>query len=68
MLAVFEKAIGKPPEELKLPKMGLENMKSRQEIAEIFRSLWPESTVYNLPNGNFMAMSHENESPLQPRY
>ncbi|XP_041026064.1 stem-specific protein TSJT1-like [Juglans microcarpa x Juglans regia] len=69
MLAVFEKAIGKPPEELKLPSMGtLENMKSRQEIAEIVRSLWPESMVmYNLPNGNFMAMSHENESPLQPR-
>jgi hypothetical protein len=24
--------------------------------------------VYNLPNGNFMAWAHENESPSQPRY
>ena len=66
MLIVFEK----PPEELKLPStlMGLENMKSRQEIGEIIRSFWPESMVYNLRNGNFMASSHENESPSQPRY
>lgn len=60
MLVVFEKAIGKPPEELKLPSTGLENMKSRQEIGEIIWSFWPESMVYNLPNGNFMALSHEN--------
>lgn len=68
MLAVFEKAVGKPPEELKLPSTGLENMKSRQEIGEIIRSFWPQSMVYNLRNGNFMALSHENESPSQPRY
>ena len=68
MLAVFEKAIGNPPEELKLPSMGLETMKSRQDIVEIVRSLWPDSTVYSLANGNFMASSHENESPSQPRY
>lgn len=68
MLAVFEKAIGNPPEELKLPSMGLESMKSRQEIAEIVRSLWPECTVYGLSNGNFMASTHENGSPSQPRY
>lgn len=67
MLAVFEKAIGNPPEELKLPSMGIEYMKSRQEIADVTRSLWPESTVYNLPNWNFMALSPENENPLQPR-
>jgi hypothetical protein len=70
MLVVFEKAVGKPPEELKLPSTltGLENMKSRQEIGEIIRSFWPESMVYNLRKGNFMALSHENESPSQPRY
>ncbi|KAF3949847.1 hypothetical protein ACB098_05G084900 [Castanea mollissima] len=67
MLAVFEKAIGNPPEELKLPSMGLETMKSRQDIVEIVRSLWPDSTVYSLANGNSMASSHENESPSQPR-
>ena len=48
--------------------MGLETMKSRQDIVEIVRSLWPDSTVYSLANGNFMASSHENESPSQPRY
>lgn len=68
MLAVFEKAIGNPPEELSLPSTGLKNSKSRQEIAEIFQSLWPESTLYNLSNENFMALSHEDESPLLPRY
>ncbi|KAJ0081649.1 hypothetical protein Patl1_10771 [Pistacia atlantica] len=67
MLAVFEKAIGNPPEELSLPSTGLTNSKNRQEIAEIFQSLWPESTLFNLSNGNFMALSHEDESPLLPR-
>lgn len=68
MLVVFEKAIGKLPEGLQLPSTRLENMKSRQEIGEIIQSFWPESMVYNLPNGNFMAWAHENESPSQPRY
>ncbi|KAI4299371.1 hypothetical protein L6164_032838 [Bauhinia variegata] len=45
--------------------MGLENSKSPDEILEIFRSQWPNSTVYNLPNGNFMALPHE-ESPTHP--
>ncbi|KAH7568932.1 hypothetical protein ACOSP7_012047 [Xanthoceras sorbifolium] len=68
MLAVFEKAIGKPPHEFSLiPSSGLGSLKSQQEIAEIFKSSWPQSTLYNLSNGNFMALSHEDESPLHPR-
>lgn len=68
MLAVFEKAIGNPPKELSLPSTGLKNSKSQQDIAENFQSLWPDSTFYNLSNGNFMAVPHEDESPLLPRY
>jgi len=68
MLAAFAKAIGKPPEELRLPAMGFNNSKTPQEIVESFRSVWPESAVYNLPHGNFMALSHEDESPKHPRY
>ncbi|XP_027932079.1 stem-specific protein TSJT1-like [Vigna unguiculata] len=67
MLAAFAKAIGKPPEELRLPAMGFNNSKTPQEIVESFRSVWPESAVYNLPHGNFMALSHEDESPKHPR-
>lgn len=68
MLAIFYKAIGKPPADRNLPSTGSENLKSQQEIAEIFQTLWPESTLYNLSNGNFMGLSHENESPFHPRY
>jgi len=68
MLAVFEKAIGKPPEELRLPAMGSNNSKTPQEIVENFQSMWPDSAVYNLSHGNFMALSHEDESPIHPRY
>lgn len=67
MLAVFEKGIGKPPEELSLPSMGLQNSKTRQEIAETLRVAWPEATMYSLSNGNFLALSHEDESPTHPR-
>ncbi|KAL9321221.1 hypothetical protein ACSQ67_013060 [Phaseolus vulgaris] len=67
MLAVFEKAIGKPPEELRLPAMGSNNSKTPQEIVENFQSMWPDSAVYNLSHGNFMALSHEDESPIHPR-
>ncbi|KAA8519813.1 hypothetical protein F0562_014097 [Nyssa sinensis] len=69
MLAVFEKAIGKPPEELSLPSAvaGVTNLKSREEIAKMFRSWRPDSTLYSLPNGNFMALSRENLCPLHPR-
>ncbi|XP_014621295.2 LOW QUALITY PROTEIN: stem-specific protein TSJT1 [Glycine max] len=66
MLAVFAKAIGKPPEELRLPAMGSNN-KTPEEIVQKFQSLWPDSAVYNLPHGNFMALSHEDESPIHPR-
>ncbi|ESR62564.1 hypothetical protein CICLE_v10018115mg [Citrus x clementina] len=67
MLAVFEKSIGKPPAELNLPSTGSKKSKSRQEIAEIFQILWPETILCNISNGNFMGLSHENESPLHPR-
>ncbi|KAF8413894.1 hypothetical protein HHK36_001888 [Tetracentron sinense] len=68
MLAVFKKLIGRPPEELNIPSInGLQNSKSRAEIAEAFRSSWPESTFYNLSNGNFLALSPEDENPLHPR-
>ncbi|KAH0985665.1 hypothetical protein GBA52_012842 [Prunus armeniaca] len=62
MLAVFEKAIGKPPQELRLPSNVLEKAKTREEILETFQSSCPESTVYYLSNGNFMALSHADES------
>lgn len=68
MLAVFDKAIVKPPQEFNLvPSAGL-SLKSHHEIAELSKSTWPESVLYTLPNGNFMALSHENENPLLPRY
>lgn len=67
MFAIFEKAIGNPPEELSLPSAGLTNLKSGEEVVEIYRSLRPDSTLYNLSNGNFMALSHENENPSHPR-
>ncbi|XP_015888980.3 stem-specific protein TSJT1 [Ziziphus jujuba] len=69
MLAVFEKSIGKPPEELRLPSVGFGNSKSssREEILKSFRASWPESSVYNLSNGNFMALSRENDAYSPPR-
>ncbi|XP_061375569.1 stem-specific protein TSJT1-like [Gastrolobium bilobum] len=67
MLAVFAKAIGKPPEELMLPGMACNNSKTPEEIVNKFQSLWPDSTVYNLSYGNFMALSHEYESPIHHR-
>lgn len=67
MLAVFGKAVGKPPEELMLPAVTTNDSKNPKEIVDKFQSLWPNSTVYNLSNGNFMALSHEHESPMHPR-
>ncbi|XP_027339237.1 stem-specific protein TSJT1-like [Abrus precatorius] len=67
MLAVFAKAIGNPPEELRLPAMGSNDSKTPKEIVDKFQSLLPDSTVYNLPHGNFMALSHQDESPIHPR-
>ncbi|KAG9441038.1 hypothetical protein H6P81_016892 [Aristolochia fimbriata] len=66
MFAVFEKSMAKPPEELFVPADD-PRPKTRAEIVEMFSSSRPESTVCNLPNGNFMAFSHQNENPLQPR-
>ncbi|KAK6917537.1 protein of unknown function DUF3700 [Dillenia turbinata] len=67
MLAVFDKFTGKPPEELGLPSMGSQRGKTRQEIMEMFKSSRPDSVVYHLSNGNFMAFSHEDENPIHPR-
>lgn len=67
MLAVFAKAIGKPPEELRLPAISSDNSKTPEEIVNKFQSLWPDSAVYNLPHGNFMALSHQDENPTHPR-
>lgn len=67
MLAVFEKAIGKPPEELGLPSLGSKNLNTRKDVAEFFQSRRPEATLYKLPDGNVMALSHQDESPFHPR-
>nr|GLL24108.1 stem-specific protein TSJT1-like [Ipomoea trifida] len=68
MLAIFEQSIAKPPPELKLPLAGQPDKKTRQEIAQIFRSHKPgDSTLYTLPNGNFLGVSHGGETPSHPR-
>ena len=69
MLAVFAKEAAKPPEELRLPAMASNNdpMMTPEEIVDKFKSLWPDSTVHNLPHGNFMALSHQHETPRHPR-
>ncbi|KAG8385562.1 hypothetical protein BUALT_Bualt03G0058100 [Buddleja alternifolia] len=69
MLAVFEKSISKPPKELSLPIVGGNfSNSSTREIAEIFRSWRSDSTFFNLSNeGNFLALSHEDENPVHPR-
>lgn len=68
MLAAFEKSIGKAPEELRLTSKGFENCKSssREEILKTFRASWPDSSVYNLSNGNFMALARENSDAYSP--
>ncbi|XP_073122343.1 stem-specific protein TSJT1-like [Henckelia pumila] len=69
MLAVFQSTIGNLPKELSLPCVGRNNCLncSPQEIAETFRSWRSDATFYNLSNGNFLALSHELENPVQPR-
>ncbi|PON36776.1 Nucleophile aminohydrolase, N-terminal [Parasponia andersonii] len=42
MLAVFEKSISNPPEELSLPSVSLNDSMTREEILGIFRSSWTE--------------------------
>lgn len=69
MLAVFEKSSGKPPKELSLPFVGRNCLNSSpEEIAEFFRSWKSDCTSYNLSNGNFLALSHQDENPALPRY
>ncbi|GMP72463.1 hypothetical protein CsSME_00030496 [Camellia sinensis var. sinensis] len=68
MLAGFEKSTGKPPEELSLPWKGMPDLKTGEETVEIFRSWRPHSMLFNLPNGNSMALSHEDECPLHPSH
>ncbi|KAK7302768.1 hypothetical protein RJT34_13664 [Clitoria ternatea] len=65
MLAVFAKATGKPPEELRLPALGSNNSKTPEEIVEKFQFLWPDSTLHNFPHGNFMALSHDREGSVE---
>ncbi|KAM7265262.1 hypothetical protein ACFE04_002945 [Oxalis oulophora] len=68
MLAVFENAVGKPPEELRLPSIDKsEGVKTGEEVVEFFRSSWPESTIYTFSKGNFMALSRADDTPLHPR-
>lgn len=65
MFAVFEKSIAKAPEELHLSSVvGRPALKSRGEIADLYRSWRPESVLYSLSNGNFMALSNEVGTPL----
>lgn len=67
MLAVFEKSVSNPPEELIISSGGRPSLKSGREIAETFRSWRSDSTLYQLGNGNFMAISNE-ETIAHPRY
>ncbi|KAK3016450.1 hypothetical protein RJ639_007805 [Escallonia herrerae] len=64
MLAVFESVIGRPPKEL---GHGSGSLNTREEIAEVFRSWRPNSSLYHLPNGNFLAVSDEDESLTKSR-
>ncbi|KAL3522258.1 hypothetical protein ACH5RR_015092 [Cinchona calisaya] len=70
MLGVFEKSKGKPPMDLNLPSVPRpEAIRTRADIAQFFLKMRKESdtTFYNFPNGNFMALSEEDEIPPQPR-
>ncbi|CAA7390989.1 unnamed protein product [Spirodela intermedia] len=66
MLAVFEKAVAKPPEELNV-SAGWMVPTTRFDIPEVFKAAWPQSTFYNFPNGNFMALSHATQNPFHDR-
>lgn len=70
MFAAFEQSIAKAPVELELNLSSVVErpaFKTREEIAGLYRSWRPESMLYRLSNGNFMALSHENESLSSPR-
>ncbi|KAJ0966733.1 hypothetical protein J5N97_023650 [Dioscorea zingiberensis] len=66
MLAVFEHEIARPPPEFGI-HAGCKVPQSRPEMAELFAGEFPGSTFYNFTNGNFMALSHENQKPSYPR-
>ncbi|KZV37145.1 hypothetical protein F511_15065 [Dorcoceras hygrometricum] len=69
MVKQRQSTIGNPPKELSLPFLGRNSCLncSPQEIAETFRSWKSDATLFNLSNGNFLALSHEHENPVQPR-
>ncbi|KAK1290488.1 Stem-specific protein TSJT1 [Acorus calamus] len=66
MLAVFENSIGKPPEPLGVSLIGRTTSKSRPEIADLYGSRRPDSTFYNLSNGNFIAVSRDAGNLVRP--
>ncbi|MFS7933039.1 hypothetical protein Hanom_Chr04g00375051 [Helianthus anomalus] len=61
MLAVFENKIANPPEELSLPFKGSENLKTKEEVAALIGSGRTDLTRYMFCNGDFMALSHQDE-------
>nr|XP_043618762.1 stem-specific protein TSJT1-like [Erigeron canadensis] len=67
MLAVFGKMIANPPVELSLPFKGSGDLKTREEIASIFGLDQPDSTWYKFCNGDFMALSNQDEYATCPR-
>lgn len=71
MLGVFEKSKGKQPKELNVPSVQRpESIKTREDIAQYYLTWRKDSdtTLYNFPNGNFMALSQKDECPPQPRF
>ncbi|KAL5575431.1 hypothetical protein UlMin_017130 [Ulmus minor] len=60
MLAVFEKSIASPSEELRFPTMGSENSISKEQIFNSFKY------SFNFGNGNFMAFSPDDNSYSKP--
>ncbi|KAK9050113.1 hypothetical protein SSX86_030916 [Deinandra increscens subsp. villosa] len=67
MLAVFGKKIANPPKELSLPFKGSRNLKTREEVAALISSGWADLTRYMFCNGDFMAVSHQDEHATYPR-
>ncbi|KAK9056305.1 hypothetical protein SSX86_027395 [Deinandra increscens subsp. villosa] len=67
MLAVFGKKIANPPQELSLPFKGRGNLKTREEVAALISSGRADLTRYMFCNGDFMAVSHQDEHATHPR-
>lgn len=68
MLAVFGKDIANPPEELSLPFKGSGSLKTREEVATFIGSGRDDLTWFKFCNGDFMALSHQDEHAACPRY